>query len=75
MNSTIKVAADVAEELNQSNENSGTKREDMQHIKAKLGEPLKEKCESLEYMVIILEMRINSLLAKKTRAYGTRGEI
>jgi hypothetical protein len=46
MNSTIKVAAEVAEESNQSNENSNAKREGIQQIKAKLGEPLKKKCES-----------------------------
>jgi hypothetical protein len=42
-NSTIKAAANVAEELNQSNENSDTKNEGIQHIKAKLGESLKKK--------------------------------
>jgi len=35
MNSTIKVAANVAEELNQSHENSDTKKEGIQHVKAK----------------------------------------
>ena len=40
MNSTIKVAATVAEELNQSNENSDTKKEGNQHKKAKLEESL-----------------------------------
>ena len=43
MNSTIKAVAKVAEELNQSSENSDTKREDIQHIKAKLGESLEKK--------------------------------
>jgi len=38
MNSTIKVAAKVAEELNYSNENSETINEGIQHTKAKLGE-------------------------------------
>jgi len=46
MNSTIKSAAKVAEELNQSNENSGTKKEGIQYIKAKFGKPLKKKWES-----------------------------
>jgi len=32
MNSIIKMVAKAAEELNQSNENSVTKREDIQHI-------------------------------------------
>jgi hypothetical protein len=34
MNSTIKIAANVALELNQSNENSGTNKEDIQNLKA-----------------------------------------
>jgi len=33
MNSTIKVVGKVAEELNQSNENSNTKKEGIQHTK------------------------------------------
>jgi hypothetical protein len=45
-NSTIKAAANVAEELNQSNENSETKSEGIQHTKTKLGESLKKKWES-----------------------------
>jgi hypothetical protein len=43
MNSTIKVAAKFAEELNKSNENSDTNKEGIQHIKTKLGESLKKK--------------------------------
>jgi putative ubiquitin-RnfH superfamily antitoxin RatB of RatAB toxin-antitoxin module len=46
MNSTTKTAAMVAEELNQSNENSDTKKEDIQHTKARLGIYLKKKWES-----------------------------
>ena len=36
MNSKIKTAEKVAEQLNQSNENSDTKKEGIKHIKAKL---------------------------------------
>jgi hypothetical protein len=43
MNSTIKVATKVAGELNQSNENSDTKTEGIQHNDAKLGESLTKK--------------------------------
>jgi hypothetical protein len=43
MNSTIKTTAKVAEELNQSNENTDIKNEGIQHTKAKLGESLKEE--------------------------------
>jgi hypothetical protein len=42
MNSTIKAAANAAEELNQSNENSCIKKEDIQDTKAKLGVSLKK---------------------------------
>ena len=45
MNSTIKVAAKVVEELNQLHENSDTKKEGIQHIKAKFGESLEKKME------------------------------
>jgi bisphosphoglycerate-dependent phosphoglycerate mutase len=41
-NSKLKVTAKVAEELNQSNENSDTQKEDIQHITAKLGGFLKK---------------------------------
>jgi hypothetical protein len=41
MNSTIKIAANVTEEFNQSNDNSNTKQEGIQHIKSRLGGLLK----------------------------------
>jgi len=40
------VAAKTVEELNQLNENSDTKQEGIQHMKAKLGESLKKILES-----------------------------
>jgi len=43
MNSTIQNNSKGAEELNQSNDNSDTKKEGIQHINAKLGESLKKK--------------------------------
>ena len=46
MNSTIKTAVKNAEEFNQSNENSDTKKEVIQRIKAKLEESLETKWES-----------------------------
>ena len=46
MNSTIKTAAKVADELKQSNENSDTKEEGTPRIKARLGESLDKKRES-----------------------------
>jgi len=46
MNSTIKMAAKVAEELNQLNEDGDSKKEGVPHIKARLGRSLKKKCKS-----------------------------
>ena len=43
MNSTIKVATKVVGELNQSNENSDTKKEGIRHTKSKIRRVLKEK--------------------------------
>jgi hypothetical protein len=43
MNLTINAAANVAEELNNLNKNNDTRNLDIQHIKANLGESLKEK--------------------------------
>ena len=43
MNSTIKTAAKVAEELNQSDENSDTRKEGIQCMKVRLGESFKRK--------------------------------
>jgi hypothetical protein len=74
MNSTIKVKAKFSEELNQSNENSDTHKEGIQHIKAKLGVVLKngktEQC-----MASILEVWTDSLLTEKTIFCCCRGEI
>ena len=42
-NSTIKLAGKVATEINQSNEDSDTKKASIQHIKVKVGESLKKK--------------------------------
>jgi len=41
LNSTSETTAKVAEELNQSNENSDSKKEANQHTEARLGESLK----------------------------------
>ena len=43
MNSIIKTAAKITEELSQPNENSDAKQDGIQHIKARLGESLKKK--------------------------------
>jgi len=42
MNSIIKTAAKITEELNQPNEKSDTKQDVMQHTKARLGESRKK---------------------------------
>jgi len=43
MNSLIKTAAKITEELSQPNEKSDTKQKGIQHTKARLGEVLKNK--------------------------------
>ena len=43
MNSIIKTAAKITEELSQPNENSDAKQDGIQHTRARLGEPLKKK--------------------------------
>jgi hypothetical protein len=43
MNSTIKTAAKITEELSQSNKNSDAKQDGIQHTKTRLGEFLKKK--------------------------------
>ena len=43
MNSIIKRAAKITEELSQPNEKSDAKQDGIQHIKARLGESLKKK--------------------------------
>ena len=43
MNSIIKTAAQIAEELIQPNEKSDAKQEGIQHTKTRLGEVLKNK--------------------------------
>jgi hypothetical protein len=45
-NQKVKVTAEVAEELNQSIENSDTEKKGIQRIKARLGELLKKKLEN-----------------------------
>ena len=45
MNSIIKTAAKIAEELSQPNEKSYAKQDGIQHTKARLGESLKKKME------------------------------
>jgi len=43
MNSIIKTAAKIAEELSQPNEKSDAKQNGIQHTRARLGESLKKK--------------------------------
>jgi len=43
MNSIIKIAAKITEELSQANEKSDAKQEGIQHTKARLGDDLKNK--------------------------------
>jgi hypothetical protein len=46
MNSTVRAAAKIIDELSQSNENNDMKQDGTQNIKARLAESLKEKLEN-----------------------------
>jgi Ni,Fe-hydrogenase III component G len=46
MNSAVKAAAKITDELSQSNENSDVKQDGIQNTKARLAESLKEKWEN-----------------------------
>jgi hypothetical protein len=61
-NPTIKSAAKVAE-LNQLNENSGTKREGFQHTKARQEEYLKKK-QQQSYMASIIRSMDRELISE-----------
>jgi len=60
MNSTIIIAAKIVEELNQSDENSNTNKEGMQHTKARLEEFLNKKLDSKIMHNSTLEVQINT---------------
>ena len=76
MTSTIKAAAKVAEELNQSNENSDTLKEAIQHIKAKLGESLKKKWESKLMRGQYIRSMDRQLISEKDKfLWLSRGEL
>jgi uncharacterized protein YukE len=47
MNSTVRAAAKIIDELSQSNENNVMKKDRIQNTKARLAESLKEKCEKV----------------------------
>jgi hypothetical protein len=70
MNSTVKTSAKISEELNQSNETSDTQKEDVQHIKARLGKMGNK---------VMLRQYIGSmdrqLITKKICFCGFRGEM
>jgi len=73
MNSIIKTAAKVTEELSQPNEKSDAKQDGIQHTKARLGESLKKKWRN-KVMHGQYIRNIDSLLVKKTRSFGYRRE-
>jgi hypothetical protein len=76
MTSTIKAAAKVAEELNQSNENSDTLKEAIQHIKVKLGESLKNKWESKLMRGQYIRSMDRQLIGEKDKfLWLSRGEL
>ena len=76
MNSTIKAAENFAGELKQSNENSDTKNEGIQHIKAKLGESVKKKWESkLKHGQYIITIGRQLISQEDTFLWLSRGDL
>ena len=73
MNSIIKTAAKITEELSQPNETSDAKQDGIQHTKARLGESLKKKWKN-KVMHGQYIRNIDSLLEKKTRSSGYQRE-
>ena len=72
MNSIIKTAAKVTEELSQPNEKSDAKQDGIQHTKGRFGESLKKLKNKVMHGQYI--RNIDSLLVKKTRSFGYRRE-
>jgi len=56
MNSVIKTAAKITEELSQTNEKSDAKQDGIQHTKARLGESVEEKWKAKQCMGSTLEI-------------------
>jgi hypothetical protein len=73
MNSTLKSAAKIIEELSQLSGKNDAKQDEMQHAKERLGEVLKKKwINKIMHGQYIRNM--DSLLLKKTRFSGYRRE-
>jgi len=58
------------EELNQSGENSSTKKESMQHTKTRLEKSLKKKWDSKIMHEQYIRCTDKQLVVKKTHSYG-----
>jgi hypothetical protein len=69
MNSTIKIAAKITEELSQLNEKSDAKQDGIQHTRERLGESLKTKWKN-KVMHGQYIRSLDSLLVKKTCSCG-----
>ena len=74
MNSIIKTAAKITEDLSRPNEKSDAKQDRMQHTKARFGESQKKNGKTKYCMGSTLEIQMDSLLVKKTRSSGYRRE-
>jgi len=73
MNSIIKTAARITEELSQPNEKNNTKEDGLQHTKARLVESLKKKWKNKGLREQYISS-IDSLLVKKTHSSGCQRE-
>ena len=73
MNSIIKTAAKITEELSQPNKKNDAKQDGIQHTKRRLRESLKKKWKT-KVMHGQYIRNIDSLLVKKTLSSGYRRE-
>ena len=64
------MAASVTDKVNQSNENSNTKKEGIQHIKAKLGLSLNKKWESKAMHGQYIRSKDRQLISERNIYYG-----
>jgi hypothetical protein len=74
MNSTLKSAAKIIEELSQLNGKNDAKQDEMRHTKKRLGEVLKNKWKNKVMHGQYIRIWIDNLLVKKTRSSGYRKE-
>jgi hypothetical protein len=74
VNSIIKTAAKIAEDLSEPNEKSDAKQEGIQHTKARLAEVLKNKWKNKLIHGRYIRNVDRELISEEPRSYGFRRE-